>query len=54
MPVLAEIIHRAEAHDKPIFLETTDPELWPAEIKQIKQIADKETDRIDGFHAEHA
>lgn len=52
-PALAQIIQWAEAHDKPIFLETTEPELRPEEIAQIRQIAAWDTDRIDGFHNEH-
>lgn len=54
MPALAEIISWAASHDKPIFLETTDPALWPEEIQLIKKIADGDTDRIQWFHEEHS
>ena len=52
-PTIAQIIQRAAKHDKAIFLETTDPDLRPQEISQIKQIANGDTEWIDKFHSEH-
>lgn len=53
MPTLATIIQWAADHDKPLFLETSEPELWPEEISSIKKIALRDTDRIKDFHADH-
>lgn len=39
LKALAPLIQWAAAHDKPLFLETTEPDLWPTEIGYIKQIA---------------
>lgn len=54
LPALAEIVIWAAEHDKPIFLETTDPTLRPEEIQAIRKIAAGDTDWIDWFHSEHS
>lgn len=54
MHALGHIIQRAVKHDKPIFLETSEPDLWPEEIQLIKKIADGDTKWIDLFHQQHA
>ncbi len=54
MPALAQIITWATKHNKPLFLETSEPDLWPQEIEAIKRIASGNTDWIKDFHDEHS
>lgn len=47
---LIPIIQWAVAHNKPIFLETTEPERWPEEIQYIKQIISGDTAAVEALH----
>ncbi|MBP6910926.1 hypothetical protein KBC03_05045 [Patescibacteria group bacterium] len=53
-PAIQHIIQWAVKHHKPIFLETTEPDLWPEEIELIKKISVNDTDRINAFHKTHS
>lgn len=52
-PTLTKIIQRAEANERPLYIETPEPDLWPDEIAKVRKIAAGETDRIADFHKEH-
>lgn len=54
MSAIATIVQWAVAHEKPIFLETSEPDLWPEEIELIKKIATNDLTWIDEFHKKHS
>ncbi len=47
---LIPIIQWASKHDKPIYLETTEPERWPEEINYIKDIIAGDTWAVENLH----
>lgn len=50
---LTPIIQRAFTNERPMYIETVEPELRPDEVAKVKQIAAGDLERIDAFHAEH-
>lgn len=44
------LIQRAEKHNKPLYLETTDPERRPAEIARVRDIAQGKTAAVEALH----
>jgi deoxyribonuclease-4 len=49
-PVLSKVIAWAAKHDKPLFIETPEPDLRPDEINKVKSIVAGDLKRIDAEH----
>jgi deoxyribonuclease-4 len=49
-PALSEVIQRAFAHKRDLFIETPDPELWEREISYVRRIGAWDTARIAWEH----
>lgn len=50
---LSQIIQRAWKNDTWLYLETTEPDLWPEEIQHIRDIIRWDTWAIEQLHKEH-
>lgn len=50
---LVPIIQRAAQHDRPLYIETIEPDLRPDEVQKVKDIVAGDLGRIDSFHAQY-
>lgn len=53
LPALAQVIHRAVEHDRHMYIETPDEELYAEEIEMVKKISEKNEQRVEEFHRAH-